>query len=603
MAIFNLTDREFQNVLDVGGRGISAAGSFLQSRSTSATLDANAQIAALNAREIAETLPIQIEGIESEIVSEREAAEIQERRTAQDLSVARRQAGLSQQSFAAQTQLATLSRDEIELRSGINERLLGTTLEAITIRANERVRQLSRDRRDQIASIRAAAAAGGVEVTSGSIEAAEADVQEDVSAEIGAIRAEQAVSLEEARIRDELTDSATREQLGGADERLAQIDLEVLQLEGLLEDAVFDAALESEINLRNRDINIARLERSGELLARKAAIGIETFQRQEERFEDQETSQLISQVLTGAGFGIDVLAKFPTLAGKLGSLLGVTGGSVPGAALGFTGPAAGAGAGGAATGSAAAAVGAQGNLVSGATASASSGGNAASNLLSPGSFAGDFASGVQATLGVGSTSLSSLVTGVGSSAQFLTPALGGTVTAAQALGVIAPPVAAILALPTIASLRNDNDALAGTQATDKVVQILQNPTAANLERAKALLGLPNSFEDSNPRTKARFGFVENAIERAGGINTLSPAAQEVFRAAIAKREELREEQEQASRRRLGLPATASTPESSPLDGLNQVFAGGGTFGDTAAGRLIRQGLTARQAEEQLRSLS
>lgn len=594
MAIFNLTDREFQNVLDIGGRGISAAGSFLQSRSTAATLDANAQIAALNVQEIAETLPIQIEGIESEIVSEREAAAIQERRTARDLSVAQRQAGLSQQSFAAQRELVTLSRDEIELRSGINERLLGTTLEAITIRANERVRQLSRDRRDQIAAIRAAAAAGGVEVTSGSIEAAEADVQEDIGAEIGAIRAEQAVSLEEARIRDELTDSATREQLGGADERLAQIDLEFLQLEGLLEDAVFDAALESEINLRNRDINIARLERSRELLERKAAIGIETFQRQEERFEDQERDQLLSQIASGAGFGIDVLSKFPTLASKLGDLIGVTGGGSGGA-------------GGLETAISSAAAEQFGGAASStatnvADAGAASGtGPGASNLLSPGSFVGDFASGVGATLG-GTTLSSGLVSfqsGLGAvgGLQGATTAFASGATLGQALGVVAPPVAAILGIPIVANLLkgDDNDALARTQATDKVVQILQNPTAANLERAKALLGLPNTFEDPSPRTKAKFDFVEGAINRAGGITTLSPAAQEVFLAAIQRRADLREEQEQAARRRLGLPATNQQ--------LNQPIPGGEgqTFGDTAAGRLIRQGLTPRQAEERLRS--
>ena len=597
MAIFNLTDREFQNVLDIGGRGISAAGSFLQSRSTAATLDANAQIAALNVQEIAETLPIQIEGIESEIVSEREAAAIQERRTARDLSVAQRQAGLSQQSFAAQRELVTLSRDEIELRSGINERLLGTTLEAITIRANERVRQLSRDRRDQIAAIRAAAAAGGVEVTSGSIEAAEADVQEDIGAEIGAIRAEQAVSLEEARIRDELTDSATREQLGGADERLAQIDLEFLQLEGLLEDAVFDAALESEINLRNRDINIARLERSRELLERKAAIGIETFQRQEERFEDQERDQLLSQIASGAGFGIDVLSKFPTLASKLGDLIGVTGGGSGAAAL--TSPAAAALGGEAAISAAAPTATTTG--VTAAKGAASGAGPGASNLLSPGSFAGDFASGVSATLG-GTTLSSGLVSfqsGLGAvgGLQGATTAFASGATLGQALGVVAPPVAAILGIPIVANLLkgDDNDALARTQATDKVVQILQNPTAANLERAKALLGLPNTFEDPSPRTKAKFDFVEGAINRAGGITTLSPAAQEVFLAAIQRRADLREEQEQAARRRLGLPATNQQ--------LNQPIPGGEgqTFGDTAAGRLIRQGLTPRQAEERLRS--
>ena len=182
----------------------------------------------------------------------------------------------------------------------------------------------------------------------------------------------------------------------------------------------------------------------------------------------------------------------------------------------------------------------------------------------------------------------------------------GAAPAASAAGGIGASLAAaapflipgaIAALPLVANLLKgeDNTALARTQATDKVVQILQNPTAANLERAKALLGLPNTFEDPSPRTKAKFDFVEGAINRAGGIDALPPASQEVFRSALARRAADRIRAEQAAAERLGAPASGN---------FREPFAGGEgqTFGDTAAGRLIRQGLTPRQAEEQLRNV-
>jgi hypothetical protein len=562
MPIFNLTDREFRNVLDLGGRGISAAGGFLESRSTSATLDANAQIAALNAREIAETLPIQLEGIESEIVSEGEAAEIQERKTASDIGRARRQEIFGRQSFAAETQLATLTRDEVELRSGISQRLLDVTLETITIRADERVRQLERDRRDRIADIRGAAAGGGVEVTSGSIEAVEEDIREDVGSAVGAIRAEEAVSLQESRIRDELEDSATRERLTGIDERLAQIEIEELQLGAFLEDALFDAALESEINLRNRDINIARLERSGELLRRKAAIGIESFQREEESLEDQQRDQLVSQILSGVGFGVDVLSTFPTLAKGAADLLGIGVGVAGGT--------------GALTGSSAAALGgeaslsaigvqapAAGSLITGGSGTAALEGGSALDLLGPGtSAASQFIGGVQSTLGIGGA-LSPLASGavipiagaqIGSLAGSTTAFAAGT-SAATAIGIVAPPIAAILALAAIGGAFSGpgNTPAAREQAGSKVTEILTtaNPTAAQLERAKALLGVPNNFSDPNPGTIANFGGVENFINKFGGIDALSPGAREVFQLALDKRTKEHAIREQAASARIG----------------------------------------------------
>jgi len=604
MAIFNLTDREFQNVLDIGGRGISAAGSFLESRGAAAALDANAQIASLNAREIAETLPIQIEGIEQEIISEQEAAAIEERRTTENLSRARRQATLSEGSFEAETQLVTTSRRELELRSEINDRLLGTTLDAITIRANERARVLAREKRDRTAEIRSIAAAGNVRVTSGSIAAAEDDVKEDIDAAVGAIRADELVSRQEARIRDELTDSNIREQLASIDNQLAQIDLEEIQLRALLEDATFDAALESEINIRNRDINIDRLERSRELLERKAAIGVETFQRQQDLLEDQEDDQLIADILSGAGFGVDVLTKFPSLAGKLGNLLGITGSTSLGGGIaggtGLTGQGLNAGlaaleaantaaAVGTGTASTAAAVGTGEALFGSAAFSGGGTGTAVSTGTAVGAGAASgagsaglttFSQGLSASLGLGGGSIA--------------PAVGGTFTgtAAAFLGTVAPPIAAILGIMYLGgAFSTDNTALAQQIATDKTVDLLR--TGHNLERAKALLGLPNTFKDPNPGTGARIWGVENLIKQAGGIESLPPESRAILESALELQTDRLAQQNSAARTRLGLPASN--------DQLRQSFPGGGgqTYADTLAGQLIQQGLSPIEVEQRV----
>ena len=597
MAIFNLTNREFQDVLAVGGRGISAAGGFLQSRSATETLDANAQIAALNAQEIAQTLPIQIAGIEAEILSEFEAAQIQERQTASGLERARRQDELSRASFDSETTLNTLNRSQLEIRSGLNERLLNTTLEAISIRANERIRVLDRERRDTQADLRGRFAGGNVRVTSGSLTASEEDIDENIDASVGSIRAEEGVSLEEARIRDAISDSTIQSQTDSLAERLRQIDIERDQLAGFLEDAVFDAALESEINLRNRDINIERLEREREFLERKAAIGIESFQVQESRLKDQADDQLIPQVLGGVSFAADVISKFPTVSSKLGSLLGITeaastaatagGAALTGAAL--TGAqAAAAGQGAAAlfgsgslnavgtgstavgTGSTAAITGGGGSgTLVGAGGSASSLGtglSAAQTAATLGT-AAQFASGVGATLGgtvvsggfASAAGTLGTVGGLGgSTTAFATAATTGAatgVTAATALGVIAPPVAAILGLAALGGAFSGpgNTPAAREQAGNKVTEILtsENPTIAQLERAKALLGIPNTFSDSTPGTIANFSGVENFVNRIGGIEALSPGAREVFQLALDKRTKERATREQAASARIG----------------------------------------------------
>ena len=189
---------------------------------------------------------------------------------------------------------------------------------------------------------------------------------------------------------------------------------------------------------------------------------------------------------------------------------------------------------------------------------------------------------------------------------------------ATALGTIAPPVAAILGIAALGGAFSGpgNTPAAVNQATDVVTKILMtsNPTSGQLERAKALLGQPNTFEDPNPGTQAHFGGIENRINALGGIDALSPAAREIYVSALARRQADRIRSERAAAERLGAPLRPSTPvpaqtrppilQPPPAVDFRTILpnTGGMNFGDPQAGRLMRQGLTARQAEEQLRNV-
>jgi hypothetical protein len=165
------------------------------------------------------------------------------------------------------------------------------------------------------------------------------------------------------------------------------------------------------------------------------------------------------------------------------------------------------------------------------------------------------------------------------------------------LGIIAPPVAAILALAAIGGAFSGpgNTPAARAQAGNKVTEILTtaNPTGAQLERAKALLGLPNTFSDSSPGTISNFGGVENFINKFGGIDALSPGAREVFQLALDKRTKERGIRDQAALGRLGITG-----------GLQDIMPNsqGETFGNTAAGQLLAQGMSPSQVEQHLQNV-
>ena len=567
------------------------------------TLDANARVAGFNTAEQQALLPLNLEAIRADIQAVGDAADFRQRAITEEVRRSQRQRGLSDLSLENQIASTRVTREEVNTRSSINTDILSRTLAAITLSADERIRQLRLEQRDRTAEVQLKAAVSGVAVESGSVEAVADDIDEDFEARVGVTGEESTIRRAEATLRNTLELSTTTERLAVLDRTLSDLELESQQIEFLLEDSLFDAALQEEINNRNRDIDIDRLEREAEIVQRRAEVGIQQARAQEEFIEDEQDRALVGDILSAGSFGVKALTQFPKLAGNLGSLLGLTeagsaggaavGGAAEGAAalfgsgsLNAVGSATGA-ASGASTGSAAAAAGAQGNLVSGATGASSTitGGGGSASLAGGGGgiggslplsaartaaqlgTAGQFASGVGATLGgtVVSGGFTSAVGTLGtvgglggSTTAFATAATTGAatgVTAATALGVIAPPVLAILGFAAAAGAFQGpgNTPAARRKAKDKVTEILtsDNPTASQLERAKALLGIPNNFEDPNPGTISNFGGVENFINDFGGIDALSPGAREVFQLALDKRTKERATREQAASARIG----------------------------------------------------
>jgi len=559
------------------------------------TLDANARVAGFNTAEQQALLPLNLEAIRADIQAVGDAADFRQRAITEEVRRSQRQRGLSDLSLENQIASTRVTREEVNTRSSINTDILSRTLAAITLSADERIRQLRLEQRDRTAAVQLKAAVSGVAVESGSVEAVADDIDEDFEARVGVTGEESTIRRAEATLRNTLELSTTTERLAVLDRTLSDLELESQQIEFLLEDSLFDAALQEEINNRNRDIDIARLEREAEIVQRRAEVGIQEARAQEEFIEDEQDRALIGDILSAGSFGLKALTQFPKLAGNLGSLLGLTeaattggaavGGAAEGAAALFgsgsfnaVGSATGA-ASGASTGSAAAAAGAQGNLVSGATGASSTitGGGGSASLAGGGGgiggslplsaartaaqlgTAGQFASGVGATLGgtVVSGGFTSAVGTLGTVGGLggSTTAFATGVTGAQALGVIAPPVLAILGFAAAAGAfqGQGNTPAAQRKAKDKVTEILtsDNPTASQLERAKALLGIPNNFEDPNPGTISNFGGVENFINDFGGIDALSPAAREVFQLALDKRTKERATREQAASARIG----------------------------------------------------
>lgn len=522
--VFNLSDSDFSRIVGFGGSALNFAGNFIGNRNNANTLDTNAQIAELNAQEIAKIVPLQIAALESDIESIRQAAEIREREIVEGERRADRQFEFGSTAFAADRDFALTSKSEVELRSDFNDQLLTGTIDLITLRSTERLRELERDRRDKVAEIRSISAASGVSVRSGSTEAVREDEEANIAAQKNVVSAEAKIGKEQAVLRNELDQSTFRERLAAIDRQLTDIELEEKQLNALFEDALFDAGIEREVNERNRDIAISRAEFEQDILARRGEIGIASALAEAEAFEEGAGAATLQTLLAAGGLGLDALQAFPGLGSTIAQALGFGGtaaiasnilqatpiaaGAVPGLTAGGVALPAGGGA---------IEIGVFAELADGVGASSVSVGEGGfvSTNINPTSILADF----QAGLELGLSADAALA---GTAANF-----------AQFLGQIALPVAAILAIPKVASLiaGTDNDVQAIGRAKEVVVTRLFQGT--NLERAKALLRQPNNFSDPNPRTVANLQQVVNFVEDRGGISALPEASRPVYRQALA----------------------------------------------------------------------
>ena len=199
------------------------------------------------------------------------------------------------------TDISQLTRSEITERHGLADQQIAATMGIINTRSDEVVRSLRKQRQEIIGDFRATAAASGLRQR-GSVVDVRDDIFEEGQFAISLTEADRRFALADAKLRDQAEDSETREALARLDFQLEEtvtsqefqtgetiarqqfqtsetlaalndrlIDLEETEREITqgLEDAFFDAALESEINVRNRDIAIAQSESQERILTKR----------------------------------------------------------------------------------------------------------------------------------------------------------------------------------------------------------------------------------------------------------------------------------------------------------------------------------------------
>jgi hypothetical protein len=191
----------------------------------------------------------------------------------------------------------------------------------------------------------------------------------------------------------------------------------------------------------------------------------------------------------------------------------------------------------------------------------------------PGTFVGDFANARQA---VTSGQLSSAAglgastpTGVSLAGAGATPTSFGALPGAFAgslgswLGTIAPPMAAIMALPTIAGLsRSSNRLEASMQAANAVQRSLLNPdfnedNAARIRALTNLEGDKGQYGDVPSEGQvSSIGGALNRIQQAGGVDAIPTAGGKAMYNELLKEIEVR----QLAQQRLSLGASADEQE-------------------------------------------
>jgi len=315
-------DADFSTLIKAGGSLVDFAGSVVSQSAKKSGFDANAAIAGMNAEQIAAFLPLQREALDSDIASIREAARLRESEITNNLARANRQAELTFASLNSEVAFANLNREEILIQRDITDKVLEGTIQTLENKASEDIRKLEVLRDQRVSDIRARTGFGGVKVE-GSVDDVSSFVQQQAAAEAKFTKEQRDLAISTARLQGDIDKSQFRLKIGGVDAELLMLDLEIRQAKGALDDAIFDAALESEINKRNADVEIARKESDKKLLAVQAGAQIANELAQKGAFEDASSGSYLATAFAGAKLGLDVLTMFPTLGPKIIGALGI----------------------------------------------------------------------------------------------------------------------------------------------------------------------------------------------------------------------------------------------------------------------------------------
>ena len=196
-------------------------------------------------------------------------------------------------------------------------------------------------------------------------------------------------------------------------------------------------------------------------------------------------------------------------------------------------------------------------------------------------------------------------------------------------------MAAITALKRLGRGSSKHSVQALDEGTYAATQAFMNPnfSESQAQRIRSLTGLPGPTGDYGDRrtleTGANVGGLFNRIEAAGGRAALTPSAQRLYDDLRNHQVVLQERKNAESLKALGLPADVVRPppvatyspsqaggqpslqgrlqrQIQPYDSrlLQQVMPSseGQTFGDTAAGQLLKQGMSPSQIEQYLQNV-
>lgn len=262
----------FSTVLRIGGTALNVFGQFQQGRAQADYFTAQQNIAALNAQQIRDLLPLQEEAFEEEIVSIGEARDIRIRDISERRDRANRQGEFTFEGLERAEELNILSEAGIRERSTLASRLVTSQLGIIVSRATEKTRQIDVEQGRIQGAVSQIAARGGTRVGGGSAETLRGEVRLEAGKATEEVRRERDQALTQTTLADEARLSQEREQISTLDIRTAELEQQRRETQQGLTDALFDASIELEINKRNAEIAIKRAEFNKKLARKRAEI-------------------------------------------------------------------------------------------------------------------------------------------------------------------------------------------------------------------------------------------------------------------------------------------------------------------------------------------